>query len=78
MAQLGYEPKTSLKPLHHPALSTFLVLPYGFSFVLQIVIYRSDVLDVFLFPVSSFVSLCLLLIQGLVWDAVIWYYAVHS
>jgi hypothetical protein len=76
MGQLGYEPKTSLKPLHYPALSTFLVLPYGFSVVLQTVIYRSDV-DVFcfLFPHSF---LCVLLIQGLMWDAVIWYCAVHS
>ena len=55
MTWLGYEPTTSLKPLHHPALSTLLVLPYGFSFVLRTVIYRSDVLDVFLFPASAFV-----------------------
>jgi hypothetical protein len=75
VTRLGYEPKTPLKPLHHPALSTLLVLPYGFSFVPQTVINQSDVLDIFLFPVSAFVSLCLLLIQGFPFsncDSVVW------
>jgi len=58
MTWLGYEPTTSLKPLHHPALSTLLVLPYGFSFVLRTVIYRSDVLGIFLFPASAFDFFC--------------------
>ena len=78
MTRLGYEPQTSLRPLHNSTLSPLLVMPYGFSFVPQTVIYRSDVLEVFLFPVSAFVSLCLLLIQGLVWDTAMWHYAVHS
>jgi hypothetical protein len=81
MTRLGHEPETSLKPPHHPALSTLLVLPYGFGFVLQKLIYRSDVLDIFLFPLSAFVSLSRLSIQGLAISArhtVTRYYAAHS
>ena len=68
------------KPLHHPALSTLLVMPQGFSFVHKTVIYRSGVFDVFLFPVSTFVSLCLLLIQEFPFsncDIVVWLFPVY-
>jgi hypothetical protein len=66
------------KPLHHPALSTLIVMQYGFSFLLETVIYRSAVFDVFLFPVSAFVCLCLLLIQEFPFsncDIVVWLFA---
>jgi hypothetical protein len=79
--QSGHEPGTSLKPPHHPTLSALSVLPHGFNFVLQNVIYRSDVLDIFLFPLSAFVSLSPLLTQGLansVCNIVIPHYAAHS
>jgi len=53
-------------------------MPLGFSFVRKTVIYRFGVFDVFLFPVSAFVSLCLLLIQEFPFsncDIVVWLFA---